>query len=81
MALRPARPTIYDVAREAGVSKSLVSLVLNQSPLVAEAKREAVQEAIRRLGYRRQPGRLFAGQQSHEDHRPGHRRLQESLVR
>ena len=48
MALRPARPTIYDVAREAGVSKSLVSLVLNQSPLVAEAKREAVQEAIRR---------------------------------
>jgi len=50
MALRPARPTIYDVAREAGVSKSLVSLVLNQSPLVAEAKREAVQEAIRRLG-------------------------------
>ena len=53
MALRPARPTIYDVAREAGVSKSLVSLVLNQSPLVAEAKREAVQEAIRRLGYRR----------------------------
>ena len=47
------RPTIYDVAREAGVSKSLVSLVLNNSPLVAEAKREAVRDAIRKLGYRR----------------------------
>ena len=47
------RPTIYDVAREAGVSKSLVSLVLNDSPLVAEAKREAVRNAIRKLGYRR----------------------------
>lgn len=50
---RPAaRPTIYDVAREAGVSKSLVSLVLNDSPLVSEAKRSAVKEAIERLGYR-----------------------------
>ena len=47
------RPTIYDVAREAGVSKSLVSLVLNNSPLVAEAKRKAVRDAIRKLGYRR----------------------------
>lgn len=48
-----ARPTIYDVAREAGVSKSLVSLVLNGSHLVAEPKREAVQRAIEKLGYRR----------------------------
>lgn len=47
------RPTIYDVAREAGVSKSLVSLVLNDSPLVAEAKRDAVRDAIEKLGYRR----------------------------
>ncbi|MBB1511174.1 LacI family DNA-binding transcriptional regulator [Tessaracoccus sp. MC1627] len=50
---RPSRPTIYDVAREAGVSKSLVSLVLNDSPLVADAKRQAVHEAIATLGYRR----------------------------
>ncbi|MGO4958075.1 LacI family DNA-binding transcriptional regulator [Luteococcus sp. Sow4_B9] len=49
----PARPTIYDVAQEAGVSKSLVSLVLNGSDLVSETKRLAVQEAIERLGYRR----------------------------
>lgn len=50
---RPTRPTIYDVAREAGVSKSLVSLVLNDSDLVAAAKRTAVLEAIDKLGYRR----------------------------
>ncbi len=50
---RQSRPTIYDVAREAGVSKSLVSLVLNDSPLVAEPKRQAVREAIAKLGYRR----------------------------
>ncbi len=47
-----ARPTIYDVAQHAGVSKSLVSLVLRDAPHVAEAKREAVKKAIRELGYR-----------------------------
>lgn len=55
---RQARPTIYDVAREAGVSKSLVSLVLNDSELVSDAKREAVKVAIERLGYR--PSRAAA---------------------
>lgn len=55
---RGSRPTIYDVAREAGVSKSLVSLVLNDSELVSDAKREAVRSAIARLGYR--PSRAAA---------------------
>ena len=55
---RPSRPTIYDVAREAGVSKSLVSLVLNDSELVSEPKRAAVKAAIERLGYR--PSRAAA---------------------
>lgn len=55
---RSTRPTIYDVAREAGVSKSLVSLVLNGSDQVSDAKREAVEKAIRRLGYR--PSRVAA---------------------
>lgn len=53
MASHPtSRPTIYDVAAEAGVSKSLVSLVLNDSDLVSAAKRDAVLAAIGRLGYR-----------------------------
>jgi DNA-binding LacI/PurR family transcriptional regulator len=47
-----SRPTIYDVAAAAGVSKSLVSLVLRGSPRVSEASRTAVERAIRELGYR-----------------------------
>jgi LacI family transcriptional regulator len=45
------RPTIVDVARRAGVSKSTVSLVLGGSPLVAEATRERVSGAMTELGY------------------------------
>lgn len=45
-------PTIYDVAEAAGVSKSLVSLVLRGEANVSEARREAVQKAIHDLGYR-----------------------------
>jgi DNA-binding LacI/PurR family transcriptional regulator len=47
-----ARPTIYDVARRAGVSKSLVSLVLQNAPQVSERRRSAVLTAISELGYR-----------------------------
>lgn len=45
-------PTIYDVAEKAGVSKSLVSLVLSGSEGVSQAKRKAVLLAIEKLGYR-----------------------------
>jgi DNA-binding LacI/PurR family transcriptional regulator len=45
-------PTIRDVAERAGVSKSLVSLVLRGSEQVRPEKREAVLRAVRELGYR-----------------------------
>ncbi|MGW1711934.1 LacI family DNA-binding transcriptional regulator [Streptomyces sp. NPDC002156] len=48
--MRP--PTIRDVAERAGVSKSLVSLVLRGSEQVRPEKRAAVQLAVRELGYR-----------------------------
>ena len=53
-----ARPTIYDVAEAAGVSKSLVSLVLRGSDRVSDNSRSAVQAAIAELGYR--PNRAAA---------------------
>ncbi len=43
--------TVIDIAREAGVSKSTVSLVLRDSPLVHAETRAKVQEAIEKLGY------------------------------
>ena len=46
-----ARATIVDVARQAGVSKSTVSLVLGGSSLVADSTRERVTEAMSDLGY------------------------------
>lgn len=53
------RATINDVARHAGVSKSLVSLVLQGSPKVGDASRRAIREAMAALDY--QPNRLARG--------------------
>lgn len=49
----PARPTIRDVAARAGVSKSLVSLALQNAPRVAPETREAILAAAAEIGYRR----------------------------
>ena len=44
--------TIYDVAREAGVSMATVSRVVNNNPNVKPQTRKKVFEAIEKLGYR-----------------------------
>ncbi|MBZ0295313.1 MAG: LacI family transcriptional regulator [Anaerolineae bacterium] len=49
---KPRKPTLLDVAREAGVSYQTVSRVINSHPSVAEATRERVLEVIARLNYR-----------------------------
>lgn len=46
------RPTLYDVATQAGVSPSLVSLFLKDPDRVSAKRRDAVQNAINDLGYR-----------------------------
>jgi len=45
------RATILDVAKKAGVSKSTVSLVLQNSSLVKQQTRDQVTEAMEALGY------------------------------
>jgi LacI family transcriptional regulator len=49
---RRRRPTIYDVARLAGVSTATVSRALNDTGRVAAAKRAAIDAAVEQLGYR-----------------------------
>lgn len=46
------RATILDVASRAGVSKSLVSLVMLGSSAVSDEARHAVEEAVKELNYR-----------------------------
>jgi|UniRef100_UPI0035CA7C54 LacI family transcriptional regulator len=48
----PRVATIADVAREAGVSVRTVSRVLNKSPKVGGATREAIERTIAELGFR-----------------------------
>jgi LacI family transcriptional regulator len=50
------RPTIVDVAREAGVSYQTVSRVLNRHPRVASDTRERVLLVMKKLDYKRNKG-------------------------
>lgn len=45
------RPTIVDIAKRAGVSKSTVSLVLRGSPSVKEETRRLVKKSMAEIGY------------------------------
>ena len=49
------RPTIQDVADLAGVSKKTISRIINDSPDVNAATRDAVEALIRAIGYRPDP--------------------------
>lgn len=44
-------PTLEDVGRNCGVSRSTVSRVINNSPLVNEATKQRVLKAIKEMGY------------------------------
>jgi DNA-binding LacI/PurR family transcriptional regulator len=52
---RRRRPTIYDVARLAGVSTATVSRALNGTAPIAAATRTAIDDAVEQLGYRPNP--------------------------
>ncbi len=49
---RAARPTLKDVAREAGVSARTVSRVLNREPRISERTRKRVMAKVEALGFR-----------------------------
>lgn len=52
MSSQGRRPTVFDVARQAGVSIATVSRVLNGSTVVAPTLGDRVRSAARELGYR-----------------------------
>lgn len=60
-----ANVTLYDVSRHSGVSIATVSRVINNSPLVKDATRDKVNQAMRQLGFRPSyAARALAGHQT-----------------
>ena len=63
---RPHRATITDVAQRAGVSKGLVSFVVNDRPGVAPVTQDRILDAVRELGWRpSQAARSLAKERSY----------------
>jgi DNA-binding LacI/PurR family transcriptional regulator len=59
------QPTLDEVAERAGVSRSAASRVINKAPHVSRAAREAVERAIKEMGYRpNRTARALATQQT-----------------
>ncbi|MGY3572672.1 substrate-binding domain-containing protein [Vibrio sp. SCSIO 43135] len=52
MAKKKKAPTVYDVARLAGVSPSTVSRFLNRTTYVSDEKSQNIEQAINELGYK-----------------------------
>jgi LacI family transcriptional regulator len=65
----PARPSMKDIAKTAGVSKTAVSLALRNDPQISEAQRSRIQKIARELGYVRNPkiGELMSQMRSAGD--------------
>lgn len=53
------KPTIYDIAKAANVSKSTVSRVLNNNPNISDKSKQRVLKAIEELNY--QPSKIARG--------------------
>ena len=47
----PRRVTLQDVAKHAGVSRATASLIVRNSPKVADSTREKVLQSMEELGY------------------------------
>ncbi|MEO0575647.1 MAG: LacI family DNA-binding transcriptional regulator [Pseudomonadota bacterium] len=64
--MQPAKSTIFDVAKRAGVSIKTVSRVVNREPNVRDATRQRVELAVTELDYRPdQSARNLASHRSH----------------
>ena len=70
--MKPRVANIREVARAAGVSRTTVSLVLNNSPVPSAETREKVLNAARDLNYRPDPMFRQALQRRRAGHEPSH---------